>query len=574
MAISKLEGKLRRARRDGWAKYIRTPVDERALLAGFDYSFERYDQFRYFVENHVKLSKGRWAGQPMQLLDWHDEVCGSIFGWVDEENLRRFRRAYIEVPKKNSKSTLAGAIGCYLLNDGEPGAEVYSCANDKSQASIVWNTAADIVEADSDLSSWIEVYRSTYRLVLDPSSWFAAWSSEAGGKDGPNAYAVICDELHEWKGPKARSFWRKIRYAGAARDEPLVPIVITTAGDDRYSLCFEQHQAARGVLEGTSNDMRLFAAIYAADLKKIKEDPDYWKTEECWKEANPAYEVILKKEDFQADVETAERDPHEKAAFFRYRLNVWTESATPWLDPGVWAECGKYEFTENDLEGETCYAGLDLSSVNDFTSACYVFPMAGKERRLCCIWRFFVPEQTLEARLRKDSTGKMRQWVEDETILATPGSAIDHQFIFDQLAEDSKRFKIAEVAYDRNSAAWIVQEMQKKFKGTKVFPFSQATWAMSETLKMLTAAVIHGRIAHGNNEVAAWMANNVAVVKVGAQQNIQFHKGKSRDHIDGMIALAMGFAHAEIAGAKGKKKSMFSSENFEKLKEELKGETA
>lgn len=573
MEFSRLEGLKRQAIRDGWGDFIRTPVDEKALLKGFTFSFERYDHFRYFVETWIKLSKGRWKGEPMRLLPWHEVICGSIFGWVDETGLRRFRKGYIEIPKKNSKTTLAAAIGLYMSCDGEGSPEVYNCANDKDQAALLWGLAADMVELDPDLSARIRVLRSVKRLVMSNSAWFAAWSSDTSGKDGPNAYCILVDELHEWKGAPARDFWRKIRYAGIAREEPLCPLVITTAGDDKYSLCWEQHEAARAVLEGVSEDVRLFAAIYAANPKRIADDPDYWKTEECWIEANPSYELILKKEDFEADVAAAERDPQEKAAFLRYRLNVWSDSGVSWLDPGIWAANAGEPFTEEDLEGTICAGAFDFSSVHDFTSICYEFPYlrqteAGTEKRFRVIWRYFVPEETFSDRVRKDATGSLRTWFEQGFITLTSGSAIDHEEIFAQIERDAKRFDLRQMAYDRNSAAWIIQQIQKQLPKVELFPFSQSTAGMSAPTKALKTALMRGKIDHGGNPVSAWQSSNAVAVEGDKQDNLILHKGKSHEKIDGIVAMVMAHSHAELISLDMKESfSPYSDEGFARIKE-------
>lgn len=579
--IAKLPGLLRQAKKEGWDRFIRTPVDEKALLLNHTFSFPHYDHFRFYVENFIKLTKGRWSGQPMELLPWHDLVCGSLFGWIKPDGLRRFRRGYIEVPKKNSKTTLCAAIGLYMLNgDGEDSSEVYTCANEKDQAGILWGIAADAVEASPDLNSKMEITRSTKRIVLDAKSWFAAWSSDKSGKDGQNAHCILVDELHEWKGAIAREFWGKIRYAGIARDQPLCPLVITTAGDDRYSLCWEQRTAAKRVLEGTSEDLALFAAIWGANEKKIKEDLDYWKKEECWKEANPSYGLILKKDDFESDVVEVENDPTAKARFFRYRIGVWTESDTPWISAHDWNKNAGEPFTEEDLRGQLCFTGLDLSSVDDFTSFNHVFPyltsrmeiVNGEEvrktiKKFKTIARVYCPEDTFSQRIRRDDTGSLRVWHEQGYIRLTPGNAIDHEFIFNEILADSEKFQIKNMAYDRNSAAWIVQEIEKKLPHIELFPFNQSMTGMSTPTKSLKAALLTGRIEHNNNPVLAWAASN-AVVETDANENERLHKGKSRDKIDPAVAFIMGYNQAELGSMSLEKKfSPYSDEGFKVIKE-------
>jgi len=575
--ISKLEGLKRQAQAEGWSQFIRTAADEKALLLGHRFIWDRFDDFRFFVENSVKLTKGnQWAGKPMQLLPWHELVTGSLFGWIKPDGLRRFRRGYIEIPKKNSKTTLFAAIGLYMLKaDGERSSEVYNCANAKEQAAILWNIAADIVEADPSLSEEFDLIRSTKRILPsgDFSSWFTAWSSDVGSKDGPNAHCILVDELHEWKGAGAHDFWRKIRYAGIARDQPFCPLVITTAGDDRHSLCYQQRTAAKRIIDGISDDLAMYACIYGANEEKIKTDPNYWKTEECWKEANPAYGFILKKEDFESDVAAVENDPTEKAAFFRYRLGVWIDSDNPWLASGVWNSNNGSGFTEEELRGQLCYTGLDLSSVHDFTAVSHVFPYVAQVendfiKKFRVIWRIFCPEDTFAERVRKDDTGQLRTWWEQGYITLTPGDSIDHQTIYDTLKADSELFQIKQMAYDRNSAAWIVQEIQKTLPHIELFPFNQSMVGMSEPTKSLTVALRKHRIEHNGNPVAGWSASNAVPEVNNAQNNMMLHKGKSKDKIDPIIAFVMGYNQAEL-GTMGieKKFSPYSNAGFKVIKE-------
>lgn len=604
MEISRLEGLKRQAQSEGWAQFIRTAADEKALLRGHFFSFDQYDNFRYYVERHIKLTKGNaYAGKPMQLLPWHEIICGSLFGWLKPDGLRRFRRGYIEVPKKNSKTTLFGAIGLYMMDengDGESSSEVYTCANSRDQAAILWNIAADMAEADSELREILEVLRSTKTIlpIGNYSSWFKAWSSDHSAKDGPDAHCILVDELHEWKGSAAREFWRKIRYAGIARDQPFCPLTITTAGDDRYSLCWEQRTAAKKILDGISEDLANFACIYGVhddprmDRKSKDYDPDFWKTEECHRAANPSYGLILKKDDFEADIAAVENDPTEKAAFLRYRLGVWIDSDSPWLASGVWEANNGPGFKEDDLEGQLAYGGLDLSSVHDFTSATYIFPFITKEmikeekqgsdghwretgneilavvKKFKIVSRIYCPEDTFAERVRKDDTGSFRQWHEDGLIRLTPGDSIDHQTIFDEIEIDSKKFQVKQFAYDRNSAAWIIQEVQKKIPHIELFPFNQSMAGMSAPTKAFTVALRHKRIEHNGNPVLAWCASNAVPDTADAQNNMMLHKGKSKDKIDPIIAAIMGYNQAEL-GTMGleKKFSPYSNEGFKVIKQ-------
>jgi phage terminase large subunit-like protein len=574
--ISKLEGLKRKAKREGWSQFIRTPVDEKALLRGCTFSFQAYDHFRFFLENFLTLSKGKWAGEAFTILPYQEIIFGSLFGWIREDNTRRFRRGYIEVSKKNGKTTLASAIGLYMLvADGEPAPEVYNVAGDRDQAALLWNLAADMVEASPKLLEKIKVIRSTKRMVIGNNAWFAAWSSDQSSKDGPNAHCILVDELHAWKGESSREMWRKIRYAGIARAQPLCPLVITTAGDDKFSLCYEQHQYAQRVINDAGiEDLAFFGMIFGANPERIREEPEYWRTEEAWKESNPAYNIILKKEDFEADCQEVEKDPRAKAAFLRYRLNYWIETDTPWLAPGVWKKNAGPGFKEEDLHGRICFTGVDLSSVEDFTAVVHVFPYPPKEegegRTYKLLPRIYIPEDTLSERIKKLDVD-LHTWMQQGFIRLTPGNCIDHEFIFEEIKADTKLFRIKEIGYDRWSAAWIVLQLQKQFPNIELTPINQSMRGMSNATKAFTMALIQERIEHNNNPVLEWMAGN-ATPAFDSNENMMLHKTKSKDKIDAIIGSIIGFGQAELGELEIKSKpNIYSDEKFLHAMKELEG---
>ncbi len=501
------------------------------------------------------------------------------------------------IPTHNS--TTAAIIGVYMfVGDGEPSPEVYNVANDREQAGILWSIAADMIESCPELLRQARVIRSTKRIVAGVDSWFAAWSSDQSSKDGPNAHCIIADELHEWSGNAGREMWAKIRYAGIARRQPLCPLVTTTAGDDRFGLCFEQHSYAKRILAGdVSDDFAYFAMVYGADADRIKSEPDFWKSEEAWRQANPAFELVLKKEDFEADVVECENDPGAKARFFRYRLGVWIQTETPWLKAGVWGANAGPGFTEEELRGAVCFAGLDLSSVDDFTAVSYVFPrdalpgpapMVPPEmlanvpevfqdvfkrtmsRRYRIIVRIYCPEYTLGERIKKLDVD-LRLWVEQRFIRTTPGDSIDHEFIFNEIKRDANFFHIKELGYDQHSAAWVVQQLQKELPNVELFPVNQSMLGMSNATKALTMALLQHRIEHGGNPVLDWMAGN-AVPVFDSKANMMLHKGRSKDKIDGIIATIIAFGQAELGDLNPKRKvSVYSDENFENAMRQLEG---
>lgn len=473
------------------------------------------------------------------------------------------------IPTHNT--TLFSIIGLYmLLADNEPASEVYCCANTKDQAAILWNIAADIAEGSPKIEKYVKILRSTKVILLNQKSWFKAWSSDEGGKDGFDIHCALVDELHEWKGA-GREFWQKIRYGGKARKQPLCPIVATTAGSDRFSLCYEQHKYAKKIEEGTILDPTFLSLIYGIEQSVIEEDPEFWKKEKYWKQANPSYEIILSKEDFEMDVLEVENDPTALSQFLRYRLGVWTESKSPWVLKSVWDKNFTEVFTEQELEGQVCFGGMDLSSVEDFTSIVYVFPFWVEEKgyfRYRVLTRIFAPCYSISERVKKLNV-PFDHWVNERWITETEGDTIDQEVIYHQILKDSEKFKIKELAYDRNSAAWIVNEVQKQIPEIELFPVHGSFSGMSTATKALTAAIKQGKLEHNNHIPLAWEAMNaVPEVDLGTD-GFRLSKKKSEDKIDTIIALVLAFGQANIGELKIKPKySVYSSPDFaDKIKE-------
>ncbi|MBI1915324.1 MAG: hypothetical protein HYS12_11385 [Planctomycetes bacterium] len=250
------------ARQAGWEEWIRSAADERAVAEGYRFDLAAAERVRTFFRKFLRHSKGQWAGKPFELLDWQwQDVIGPLFGWKRPDGTRRYRRGYIEVPKKNGKSQLFSGLSLYLLiGDSEPGAEIFSAAVDRDQASIVFNEAANMVEASPTLLQRLNVVRSTKRIVDHRTrSFYKALSADVPAKEGLNAHAVLIDELHA---QKTRDLWDTLRYAGASRRQPL-HLSVTTAGFDRHSICWEQHQYAQGVLHGLIEDLSFFGSLRA-----------------------------------------------------------------------------------------------------------------------------------------------------------------------------------------------------------------------------------------------------------------------------------------------------------------------
>jgi phage terminase large subunit-like protein len=428
------------------------------------------------------------------------------------------------VPTHNS--TLFAGLSLYLLiADKEPGAEIYSAAVDRDQASIVFNEAANMVEASASLSTKLQTIRSTKRIVWhEKRSIYRALSADVPAKEGLNAHAVLIDELHAQKN---RDLWDTLHYAGASRRQPL-NLSITTAGFDRHSICWEQHDYSLRVLDGTIEDLSYFAYISAA-----AQDDD-WTSPEVWRKANPSFGITLSAEQFAEDCKEAQESPAKENSFRRYRLNQWTEQDVRWLNMEKWDACAT---ALSALDGRYCFAGLDLSCTTDISALVLVFPIDDCYDVLPFFW---VPEEGARARERRDHV-PYTQWIRNQYVCATPGEVVDYDVIRKKINDLGERYEIREIALDRWNATQLATQLQDdRFE---MVAFGQGYASMNAPTKKLEELVLSGKIAHGGNPVLRWMAGNVSIEK-DAADNWKPSKKKSIERIDGIVALIMGIDRA------------------------------
>ena len=483
-----------------------------------------------FFEGVLTHTKGEYAGQRFELQEWQETIIADLFGTVNEDGTRQYRTAYIEVPKKNGKSPIAAGIALYLLGfDEEVGAEIYSAAGDREQAGIVYSYAADMVRNSKYLQAMFRIIESRKRIMFEKTrSFYSAVSADVPTKHGPNIHGLIFDELHTQPN---RNLWDTLATGTAARRQPLT-LAITTAGFDRNSICWEQHEYAENVLDGTYDDPTFYARIYKAD------DDDDWLDESIWHQANPALGTFRRIEHMRAEAEKASRVPAYQNTFKRLFLNIWTQQETRWMDIRDWdATAGVVD--RDELRGLRCAAGLDMSSSIDITALVLVFKILSD---FIIVPYFWIPEDNIKERVEKDRV-PYDVWVREGIVEATPGNVIDERHVVQRIEQiiDEDEFLIQEVAYDRFGASLIAKDIADL--GIKVIPFGQGFVSMSPPTKELMNLTLMKRLHHGGNPALRWMANNM-VVRQDAAGNLKPDKEKSREKIDGMVALIQGLDRA------------------------------
>lgn len=442
------------------------------------------------------------------------------------DSTRRFRECFLEIPKKNGKSTLLSGICLFALFD-EMGAEVYTGAVDRKQASIVLDEAANMAESSPALARHLDVVRSKKSIFFHASrSKLVAMSADAPSGDGVSSSLTCLDEVHRFKND---ALYEVMLHAGIARSEPLL-ISITTAGHDRNSLCYRLHSKAAAVIAGTDLDVEFLGVIYAAGPD---DDPD---CEETWKRANPSMGAVLKLEDFKKAHSDAKKIPRLWDLFLRLRLNVWTEAETVWLDKALWDELGG-PIPRSDLKGRECYATLDLSSTRDLTCLFLTFPFEdGKGWKYKVIPFFFMPIHSIDDREERDKV-PYREWVRARHMIPTPGKATDFGTIRTLLGKLREEFKIVKVGVDPWNARQLNSELLDD--GFDVVGIRQQYAQLSPGSKELERLILNEGIEHNGNPVMSMCVGNCAV-REDSQGNIMPCKVKSTRRIDGVVALVMG----------------------------------
>ena len=499
------------------------------------YNKDAADYAVMFIES-LCHTKGTWAGKPFELIDWQERIIRDLFGVLKPNGYRQFNTAYIEIPKKQGKSELAAAVALLLLcGDGEERAEVYGCASDRNQAKIVFDVAVDMVRFCPALSKRVKILESQKKITYLPTnSSYQVLSADVANKHGFNTHGVIFDELHTQ--PNRKLFDVMLQGSGDARMQPLY-FLITTAGNDTNSICYEVHQKAIDIAEGRKVDPTFYSVIYGA-----AEDED-WTDPKVWRKANPSLGITVGIDKVKAACESAKQNPGEENAFRQLRLNQWVKQSVRWMPMDKWDACA-FPVSEDDLEGRICYGGLDLSSTTDITAFVLVFPPLDEEDKYYVLPYFWIPEETLDLRVRRDHV-PYDLWERQGMLMTTEGNVVHYGYIEKFIERLGEKFNIREIAFDRWGAVQMVQNLEGM--GFTVVPFGQGFKDMSPPTKELMKLTLEQRIAHGGHPVLRWMMDNI-FIRTDPAGNIKADKEKSTEKIDGAVAAIMALDRAIRCG--------------------------
>lgn len=520
-----------------------------------------------FFPLFLRHTKGEWAGRPFDLEPWQRQLLRQAFGWKRRaDRLRRYDTVFAYLARKNGKSQLAAGVACYLLfADEEPGAEVYSLAADRSQAAIVFDEAARMVRASPYLQRRCTVWRREI-YATNTLSKYQVLSADVRAKHGLNPHGIIFDELHV---QDDRDLWDTMRTGRGARRQSMT-FALTTAGFNKKSLCGEIYEKAKSILRGTVREDSFLPVLYEVGEKEDWEDP------ENWRKANPNLGVSVKMENLVAEYREAKQSPGFQNSFRRLHCNQWVRQEYRWIDLKKWRRCDgavPWPQLREQLVGRPCFAGLDLSTVTDLSALVLVFdssigagdPGYPTEEDLEAdpdlakipgfefgdpipsydvLPFFWCPAEGINVRSKRDQVS-YDVWRDEGALYATEGDAVDHGAIRKFIQDLGRDFLIQEIAVDAWNAHKLITELAEQ-DGFTVARVSQGFGSMTAPTKELDALYRRRQIRHGGHPVLAWNADNVALDK-DPYDNWKPSKKKSRERIDGMVALVMALGRALLS---------------------------
>ena len=482
-----------------------------------------------FVEAFPHV-KGQWAKgfERISLEPWQEFLLTTVYGWRRRDNGgRRFKTVYVEVARKNAKSTLASALGLYgLAGDLEPGAVVVSAATTRDQARLTFQDAQALARKESGFRRVFGVEVRAHAITqLRTGSTFYPLSAEGSHQDGLNVSLAIVDELHAHKD---RRIWDVLESATGARLQPLI-WAISTAGSNQNGICYEQRTYLCKLLDGLIEDDSYFGLIYTLD------SGDDWKDSACWIKANPNLGVSIYPEDLERQARKAAETPAALGPFLTKRLNCWVNADSQWMDPASWSACARKDLQLADFAGEPCYIGLDLAAKSDLAAAALWFPACDRYPHTV-FFRFYLSSD----QLAKEENTLYRQWAKAGHLMVTPGPVTDWVAVADDLDGFGVRFDVQEVACDPWQLPPLVGILNRRSFDVPIVEVRQIVATLSPAMKELEALILQKAVVHDANPVQAWMFSNV-VCHRDEKDNYYPRKPKPdrTKKIDGVIALLL-----------------------------------
>lgn len=518
-------------------KWVRLAVDRQVTdlqrLPGADWTWVFSEEIAARVCEFLELLphiKGKWARDRklIELDGWQCFILTTTFGWVHKDTgLRRFREVYLEVPRKNAKSTLSSGVALYMLTaDGEQGAEIYSAATTRDQARIVFDDAKAMAERTPDLRTYLGVAILTHSItVAHTSSKFSPLAAEASTQDGLNVHFACLDELHAHK---KRDLYDVIDTARGAREQSLMWI-ITTAGSDRSGICYERRTHITKVLDRVIADETTFGLIYTIDDDDDPMEPS------SWAKANPNWLVSVLRDDMEAAARKAAAMPSALNNFLTKRLNVWVSGESPWMDMRAWERCADTTLQLSDFAGEKCWSGLDLAQKKDFAAYVKVFERDG-------VWFVFTRLYLNELAVHESGNAHLSGWARSGYVQVTDGDITDFDVLAEDMRADCKQFDMQEIAFDPALSMYFASKLIEE--GLPLVEIAQRALFFTPPLLQVENLVLEKKLKFDGNPVMTWMVSNL-VVKVSKFNELRSPtKERPENKIDGPMAMLMALGRA------------------------------
>lgn len=520
-----------------------TKTPEPRWVKGAVFDPERVDKVLAAL-SLLRHTQGRLAGQPLNPDPWQIAyILGPVFGWVHKNEhgdyVRIIRTLYVDVPRKNGKTTLSGGIALYLTAaDGEEGAQVVAAASTKDQAGLTFAPIKVLAEKAPALRGLVKPLGT--RIIHPRSnSYFAVVASSGDAQHGANLHGAIIDELHVHKTP---DLVEALETGTGSRAQPLITMITTADAGKPNTIYARKRKYIDQLAKGIFKDQATYGVVFA-----VPNDTRNLFAEATIRRANPGYPISPTREALEGAAKKAQNSPAELASYKRLHLGIRTRQTTAYIDLPAWKRnAGKPIDEEEELAGRACYGGLDLGSVSDLTALAWAFPRTDAGgypvEGYDVIWRFWTPEDNLEALDKRTANSASKLWVPQGWLKTTPGNVTDYGFIKEQILEDADRFDVLSIGFDRWGATHLTNELLDE--DLPMVKTGQGYQTMNPAMKEIQRLVLKGSkqpkdplLRHGGNPVMVWMIDNLAVATDPAG-NVKPDKANSGDKIDGVSALA------------------------------------
>ncbi|MDR2821725.1 MAG: terminase large subunit [Mycoplasmataceae bacterium] len=460
----------------------------------------------------------------LELLPWMKFVYYNLFGFVHkaDNSRRRFRSGYIEVARKNSKTT--SLLFPIILYDffTEPSAESYFVAKDGAQSEKSFKELKQIIKKTDWLKDKTNENIST---ITYEGSRIAFFSSESEGIDSYKNSISVIDEYHAYDNDKIITAFK---YGSRTRKNGLV-LIITSAGLDISGPCYIENEKSKKILNGILTDETYFTIIYSYD------DKDKWSDPSLFIKANPSLGPILKQDILENDLTDALITPSHQADFKSKTCGIWSSGTSSWIPLQKWEDGQPSTINFDDFKEQSCYGSLDLSSVGDWTAYTLCF---NKDEEYYFKHKFYVPEEKIQERYKKENIGIL-EWIQKGLVKSIPGDTIDYSYILEDIKKDYELFNIREIAYDSWGSRELINSIEKEMPRIVLIPYSQSLKGIGPATKNYEKLVLEHKIKD-SNPIIKWMLGNVQI-KPDVNQNYKPLKDykSSTKRIDGIITSIM-----------------------------------